>query len=42
MMPENKKIQLIDCYYKDMNDGKSKFIFNVMFDLSAYVDITLS
>ena len=42
MMPENEKMQLIDCYYKHMNDGKSKFIFNVMFDLSAYVDITLS
>ena len=42
MMPENKKMQLIDCYYKHMNDGKSKFIFNVMFDLSAYVDIRLS
>ena len=27
MMPENKKMQLIDCYYKHMNDGKSKFIF---------------
>ena len=27
MMPENEKIQLIDRYYKHMNDGKSKFIF---------------
>ena len=27
MMPENEKMQLIDCYYKHMNDGKSKFIF---------------
>ena len=27
MMPENEKMQLIDRYYKHMNDGKSKFTF---------------
>ena len=27
MMQENEKMQLIDRYYKHMNDGNSKFIF---------------
>ena len=27
VLPKNKKMQLIDCYCRHMNDGKSKSIF---------------